>query len=1356
MHDNNTLATYLSDYEKLTPNHKLVVDVMTLAFRGINQYNTYRVFADLNLLITQTELTKNIKELIKINLIEQVQGTYQVQLDLKIFLYPRLLQDAKNVKLSEALLKIKTIDSWYTPPAQILQTYLQHTFCGIPKKTDDLLYSFYNMQSNLHEYFMRMLADSAYDKALMANSEIFMFLFDQSMSFAEQKFEGFETIATFLQRQPEKTLPVQLVQPSYAQMALWQGNLQTAHRHIENIPNDQSLLISSVIALYTNQYEMSVKCFEAARVTDFRGGKTSKCEFSFYYEFFHWFTFLVSPQLINIKKIDAFINKALKDKTAFLSVLLPLLHLAKKDFAAAEATMKITSLESWAQQAPHNFYALVKLMVAYLVTGNWEPNQRKLALKIAELLHRNNCYLMLNELLCIFEALQHPIPSGLRLPDSLQLPQPLMARVQKQEKWDMALDGLLTLVAQPTSTPKQKSEGNTRIAYIIDFKTRHIQPIQQTYKSTGWSAGRNVALSRFKALNADGMSDQDKEAAASMATSSSYYGSRDYYFDFDKTLPVLCGHPYLYLSGANGVPLELVKGQPELLTEETSLGIRLKSSITLDNHYSYLIKETQTRYKVIAPTPVQRKALELINKGILIPKNAKEKLLQTMMGLSGIMSVQSNLEGAPSTAKSIDADPRIRIQIVPMADGLKAEAFVKPLGSIPPYFKPGKGNKGVYGEVNGEKVHALRNLKHETDNWNKLAEGLDAIIDDDLVEEDALFDDPYACLALLEAINQYNDVAVVEWPEGERFKVNRTLAPSQLQLRVSGKGQWFDVDGELQVDEQTVLAIKDVLKMAKKGNGRFLEVSPNTFLALTEELRKQIAELEALTQSGKDTLKLHPLAAHSLENIGSEIGNFKTDKHWDALKKRIKNAEKTDLSVPATLDAELRPYQEEGFRWMAKLQAWGAGACLADDMGLGKTLQAIAMMLRLAQNGPLLVVCPASVVPNWCSELRKFAPTLTPIVLKNNNREETFAALGPFDVLVVTYGLLQTEEERFAGIQWAMAVLDEAHVIKNALTKSSQSAMKIEAGFKLALTGTPIQNHLGELWNLFQFCNPGLLGSLTDFSTRYVKSDDTSRRAQLKKLIHPFMLRRTKNTVLDELPPKTEITQSIELSDAEMAFYEAMRQQAVEALQNNDQPNGAKHLQALAEITKLRLACCHTSLANKEIVLPSSKHTAFMDIVEELSENKHRALVFSQFVGHLALIRQTLDKKKIPYQYLDGSTPMAERQAAVKAFQAGKGDLFLISLKAGGLGLNLTAADYVIHLDPWWNPAVEDQASDRAHRMGQTRPVTIYRLVAKNTIEEKIVQLHATKRDLADSLLEGSDQSGKLSTNDLIDLLRTV
>ncbi|MCW5199073.1 DEAD/DEAH box helicase, partial [Desulfobulbus sp. F3] len=373
-------------------------------------------------------------------------------------------------------------------------------------------------------------------------------------------------------------------------------------------------------------------------------------------------------------------------------------------------------------------------------------------------------------------------------------------------------------------------------------------------------------------------------------------------------------------------------------------------------------------------------------------------------------------------------------------------------------------------------------------------------------------------------------------------------------------------------------------------------------------------------------------------------------------------------------------------------------------------------------------IAPTSVCMNWEQEAARFAPTLTVRSLANpDDREQVVKDLGKRDILITSFTLLQQEVELLETVAWQTVVLDEAQSIKNAATKRSKAAMRLKAKFRLITTGTPIENHLGELWNLFNFINAGLLGTYKQFNTRFgipiEKHGDRTARRQLKKLIRPFMLRRIKSQVLDELPPRTEITLRVEMKKSEMAFYEAIRQQALENIEGSDLSAG-RHLQILAEIMRLRRACCNSRLIDEYSKIPSSKLEVFGEVIDELLESRHKALVFSQFTGHLALIREYLNGKGISYKYLDGTTPPKERIRQVDAFQAGEGDLFLISLKAGGLGLNLTAADYVIHMDPWWNPAVEDQAADRAHRIGQKRPVTVYRLVTANTIEEKIVRLH--------------------------------
>ncbi|MEZ4763211.1 MAG: DEAD/DEAH box helicase [Calditrichia bacterium] len=363
----------------------------------------------------------------------------------------------------------------------------------------------------------------------------------------------------------------------------------------------------------------------------------------------------------------------------------------------------------------------------------------------------------------------------------------------------------------------------------------------------------------------------------------------------------------------------------------------------------------------------------------------------------------------------------------------------------------------------------------------------------------------------------------------------------------------------------------------------------------------------------------------------------------------------------------------------------------ADDMGLGKPFRALAAIIERANDGPTPVIAPLSVTSNWISEAQRFSPTLNPVFLGATDREETIRKIGPFDLLVCSYGLLPYEIERLAQVKWQTIVLDEAQSIKNAATKRSQAAMQLNGEFKMITTGTLVENHLGELWNLFRFINPGLLGSLKKFNEKYAapieKFQDSEAKGRLKRLLQPFILRRLKNDVLSELPPETEITLTVNLSDEEQAFYRSVAPTRVENIMSNDNPVEDRRLDSrgnreIAAPVVIRDWWCRKPLGSAKLAL-------FAETLDELLDNNHKALVFSQFVDHLTVIREYLDSKQIAYQYLDGSTPTRKRQEIVRNFQSGNGDVFLISLRAGGMGLNPTAADYVIHLDPWWNPAVK-------------------------------------------------------------------
>ena len=368
------------------------------------------------------------------------------------------------------------------------------------------------------------------------------------------------------------------------------------------------------------------------------------------------------------------------------------------------------------------------------------------------------------------------------------------------------------------------------------------------------------------------------------------------------------------------------------------------------------------------------------------------------------------------------------------------------------------------------------------------------------------------------------------------------------------------------------------------------------------------------------------------------------------------------------------------------------------------------------------------------------------------------AAAGPGDVVVLSYALAQIDAEILADKPWATLVMDEAQALKNAATKRAKSVAEFQAGFRLALSGTPVENRLADLWSIMNLINPGLLGSASQFNERFAapieRQQDNAARQRLRRLVSPFLLRRTKQQVLQDLPPRTEIVHLVQPSSEEKAFLEALRRNAQEAVSSAAKAGQPAPMQVLAELMRLRRAACDPRLVAPELGLVGAKLGEFERIVRELVEGSHKALVFSQFTDYLALLAERLQAMGVPFQYLDGSTPAAERTKRVAAFQRGEGEVFLISLKAGGFGLNLTMADYVLIVDPWWNPAAEDQATGRAHRMGQQRPVTVYRLVTAGSVEERIIDLHRDKRGLADGILEGQEEATVLDAQALAALLR--
>ncbi|KQQ31032.1 helicase SNF2 [Duganella sp. Leaf126] len=962
---------------------------------------------------------------------------------------------------------------------------------------------------------------------------------------------------------------------------------------------------------------------------------------------------------------------------------------------------------------------------------------------------------------------------GAALHAQLALPD-LGAWFERQEGWQRQLAALINL-QQPEGAAAGAVKAS-RLVWLLDYQPRwgvtEVTPVEQKRDARGvWSKGRAASLKRlrFETDSFDFLTPQDVRATESITVAHRGYTSSGMAYEVhpQRAVAALVGHPLLYWAEAPDTRVELLAGEPELLIRKSAgnLEIRLHPPIPDDSATVIVTRETPTRLRVVTIADEHRRIGAIVGDALNVPVHAEEQVLHAIRSISSLVTVQSDIGGAAPDMVQVAADTRLHVHLLPYQHGLKMQILVRPLAQGA-YYAPGDGADSVIADVGGQPVQAHRQLADERAAERTLVADCPVLASSEQEHGEWLLGQPALCLQLLTELQAFQDAhadaLVIAWPEGEKFRVTAKVETKQVRLAIKSNKDWFAASGQVQIDEDKVMDLRTLLELVQKSKSRFVELGENRFLALADELHRRLREVTAYGELTEDGVRLHPLASFALEELADDVGGVKADKLWKAHLERMAEQTAFEPVLPTTLQAELRDYQLEGYQWLARLAHWGVGACLADDMGLGKTLQALALILSRAPDGPTLVIAPTSVCLNWVSEAARFAPTLKVKMFGTGDRADTLASLQPYDLVVASYGLLQLEAALFAGVQWRTIVLDEAQAIKNGATKRSQAVMALNGDFRMACTGTPLENHLGELWNLFRFINPGLLGSIEQFNLRFAapieKPQDhraeVGARKRLRRLIQPFMLRRTKSQVLTELPPRTEITLEVDLSPQETALYESLRRTALETLAAVEGPAEKKSIQILAEIMKLRRACCNPNLVSPELGIPSSKLAAFAHLLAGLLENRHKVLVFSQFVDHLALIRAHLDAHNIGYQYLDGATPMNERKKRVDAFQAGMGDVFLISLKAGGVGINLTAADYVIHMDPWWNPAVEDQASDRAHRMGQQRPVTIYRLVARHTIEEGIVDLHQHKRDLADSLLEGSDVSGRMSAGEMLSMLQ--
>ena len=1151
--------------------------------------------------------------------------------------------------------------------------------------------------------------------------------------------------------------------------AILGGRIDDARRYLDRTTGLDSQFLASTVVLLQGAGSAALTGFEVALKTLRRETGKRKQLFDGFGSYLYLAALLRSPDPKHQKSVQAYLEIAVRMPQNRGSAIFQQLDLLRQVRAGTMTADAIGNL-AW---DPDLQTQLFQCLLFYWLSMP-HLGERKLQLQeLFEQSDRAGFYFIAAQAATLLGHLGNVGMSerGAALRARLALPD-LSTWFERQEGWQRQLTALINL-QQPEGAAVAGTGKASRLVWLLEYQPRwgvtEVTPVEQKRDARGiWSKGRAASLKRlrFETEAFDFLTPQDVRATESITVSHRGYTSSGMAYEVNpqRAVAALVGHPLLYWADAPDMRVELLAGEPELLIRKSAgnLEIRLHPPIPDDSATVIVTKETPTRLRVVTIQDEHRRIGAIVGDALNVPAHAEEQVLHAIRSISSLVTVQSDIGGAAPDMEQVEADMRLHVHLLPYQHGLKMQILVRPLPNGA-YYAPGDGADSVIADAGGKPMQARRQLVEERDAERALIAKCPVLESAEQEHGEWLLGQPALCLQLLTELQELPpESIVIAWPEGEKFRVTAKVETKQVRLAIKSNKDWFAASGQVQIDEDKVMDLRTLLELVQKSKSRFVELGENRFLALADELHRRLREVSAYGELTEDGVRLHPLASFALEELADDVGGVKADKLWKEHLARMAEQTVFEPVLPTTLQADLRDYQVDGFNWLARLAHWGVGACLADDMGLGKTLQALALILSRAPSGPTLVIAPTSVCLNWVSEAARFAPTLNVKMFGAGDRADTLATLQPYDLVVASYGPLQLEAALFAGVKWRTIVLDEAQAIKNGATKRSQAVMALNGDFRMACTGTPLENHLGELWNLFRFINPGLLGSIEQFNLRFAapieKPQDhraeVGARNRLRRLIQPFMLRRTKSQVLTELPPRTEITLEVDLSAEETALYESLRRTALETLAAVEGPAEKKSIQILAEIMKLRRACCNPNLVSPELGIASSKLAAFAHLLAGLLENRHKVLVFSQFVDHLALIRAHLDANDIGYQYLDGSTPMNERKKRVDAFQAGIGDVFLISLKAGGVGINLTAADYVIHMDPWWNPAVEDQASDRAHRMGQLRPVTIYRLVARHTIEEGIVDLHQHKRDLADSLLEGSDVSGRMSAGEMLNMLQ--
>ena len=932
---------------------------------------------------------------------------------------------------------------------------------------------------------------------------------------------------------------------------------------------------------------------------------------------------------------------------------------------------------------------------------------------------------------------------------------PLLASIRKKAPWELLLGEIDRAAQQQVDTRPR------RIVYFLNHSSLSGIIEQVEEKPGQWRDGQLLSAKRMASEGYGSMDVIDSRIAMQLA------GKAEWQTDADIIVPLLSGTDRLFY-GVEYLPVRqhatIIEERPyvEFFGEGDKIMIHTNAQPQPDGTLrKHTVSRCESSYTLVSLNPLQKDILDKLVATKSFPASAAPSLRKTIESLMGIIDVKENIL-ADIESNALESNGCLVIRIEPTPDReYQMTILASPLPDGVARLEPATGEELVYDEDSTGRVHCVhRNMIKEKENFDRLKDYAAQFNMEFTSPNVYRIGEERALLQLMLFCHEYEDCYLLEWPQGHVLKFKGVITANDIHLDVRGDNEWFAVEGDVRVGDQKV-PLEELLKACSKTDSDFVQIGENEYVQMTETLRRHIAELDAvLTMGEKKRRQVPKYLVGSLAKTLEQLDHH-TDNTYRDFMLKMKQAYESDIPVPEGLQATLRPYQKDGYVWMKRLDSWGAGACLADDMGLGKTLQTLAFILSKAESGPSLVVAPKSVIPNWVKETQRFTPSLNVAVLNDaDNRWQVIDKAGAFSIVLCTYGVLTTEEELLSSKEWVVACLDEAQQIKNRNTYVSQAAMNLNAKSRIVLTGTPLQNHVGEIWNLMQFINPGLLGKWNVFRDSYVNATlDETHKEMLKEMIQPFILRRTKQQVLDDLPEKTEDVHYIEMTDDELTVYEKMRQTVELKFKKNKtkaERDEAKEIDVnyFEELMKLRLASCDMHLVHGAWREPSTKITILMEILETLLDvPENNVLVFSQFTSFLTRIKPEIERHGWDYLYLDGQTPMKKRQEIVEQFQTGEKRLFLSSLKAGGLGINLTAANYVILLDPWWNPAIENQATDRTHRIGQKRCVSVIRLISEHTIEEKILRLHEKKQQLSDDVLEGTSDSYKLTYEDILDMV---